>query len=376
MKKGISIFGVLRLAGAFVACAIGSGFATGQEIMQFFTGQGVLSIIGGIVNTVIFSVCGAIFMRHGYAHNLKTPKESMQFYFGKKFGKVVEIILQVFLFGVYVIMISGAGATLSEYFGLNPLIGRIVMSVLCLVTVILGLSKFTDILGFIGPVIIVLALGVGIFAIASNPGGILNAQETISKLDIKKTAGGWLWSSILYPGFNAVVVIFLTCAIGSEARSEKEAVAGGVLGGILFGVAALVMNLGLMAKIEEVWDKAVPTLFIAKEIAPVFATIFSVCICCGIFSTAVPMLWGEVRHFAEDRTWKAVLFAVGFAVVGFLLGLTDFKVLVNTIYPASGYVGVALILYIIIRDIIDAAKKPKEKRKERSGWNGSTQQYS
>ena len=34
MKETVNPINVLKYAGAFVACAIGSGFATGQEIMQ------------------------------------------------------------------------------------------------------------------------------------------------------------------------------------------------------------------------------------------------------------------------------------------------------------------------------------------------------
>lgn len=34
---------VIKFAGAFIAWVIGSGFATGQEILQFFSSYGYLS---------------------------------------------------------------------------------------------------------------------------------------------------------------------------------------------------------------------------------------------------------------------------------------------------------------------------------------------
>lgn len=37
MKNEINILNIMKFAGAFIAFIIGSGFATGQEIMQFFT---------------------------------------------------------------------------------------------------------------------------------------------------------------------------------------------------------------------------------------------------------------------------------------------------------------------------------------------------
>lgn len=44
-----SVKRVIMLAGAYVACAIGSGYATGQEIMQFFSGHGLMSIAGVVI---------------------------------------------------------------------------------------------------------------------------------------------------------------------------------------------------------------------------------------------------------------------------------------------------------------------------------------
>ena len=49
MENKVSMANVVKFAGAYVACAIGSGFATGQEIMQFFTAQGIMSILGSII---------------------------------------------------------------------------------------------------------------------------------------------------------------------------------------------------------------------------------------------------------------------------------------------------------------------------------------
>lgn len=362
MKENVNLKNVIRLAGAYVACAIGSGFATGQEIMQFFTGQGIMSLIGTIVTMIIFSWCGSRFMKHGYVHKLETPDSVLEFYVGKRAGKIISILIQIFLYSVYVIMVAGAGATLSEYFGLPPMAGRIIIAVLALITVALGLSKAADILGSLGSVIIVFALAVGGISFFAHIGGLKAAADLIPTLDITITKGGWLWSSVLYPGFNAIVVIFMSCCLGKSAGSAKEASLGGALGGILFGLAILVMNLGMMVNIQNVFNLSVPTLALAKQIAPFIAVIFSVIIICGIYTTAVPMLWGVVRTFAEDRTKKSVIIALVLTVVGLLLGMTDFKVLVNIIYPFSGYAGVALLIVTGIREIQDKIKAKKNNK--------------
>ena len=355
----VSIIHILKYAGAFAACAIGSGFATGQEIMQFFSAYGQMGVLGTIVTTILFTWCGATFMRHGYKHNLTKPRDCAAFYFGEKAGPVIEVIFQVFLFGVLSIMIAGAGATMSEYFGISPMVGRIGMCVLAMITVVLGLQKFTDILGSLGPAIVICAIFIGFASIVRNGAQIPMADVEQEAASMTKVEGGWLWSALLYPAFNAIVVIFLSCCIGSTATSEKEATWGGVAGGLIFGGAIIVMNLGLLADLASVSQASVPTLTLAREISPLIATVFSVIICIGIYTTIVPSLWGIVRHFAADGTKKSAYLTVFLSALGLALGLTDFKVLVNTIYPFSGYAGLVLFCFMLWRNYRDRHPKIK-----------------
>jgi len=42
MKNKVNIKEILTLAGTYISVCIGSGFATGQEIMQFFSAHGMI----------------------------------------------------------------------------------------------------------------------------------------------------------------------------------------------------------------------------------------------------------------------------------------------------------------------------------------------
>ena len=58
----------LRIAGAYVAYVIGSGFATGQEIVQFFTVYGIKGIAGMLVCTVLFAAMGSTLLADGFRY--------------------------------------------------------------------------------------------------------------------------------------------------------------------------------------------------------------------------------------------------------------------------------------------------------------------
>ena len=83
-------------------------------------------------------------------------------------------------------MIAGAGATISEYFGLNPMVGRIGMALFAFFTVILGLTRVGEILGGLGTVIIVFTLSVGVWSFITNIGHIGTTAEIIPSLDITR----------------------------------------------------------------------------------------------------------------------------------------------------------------------------------------------
>lgn len=48
----------IMVAFAFVGVVVGAGFATGQEIFQFFTSNGIYSISGIIVTGLIITLAG------------------------------------------------------------------------------------------------------------------------------------------------------------------------------------------------------------------------------------------------------------------------------------------------------------------------------
>ncbi|MEG0292148.1 MAG: hypothetical protein RR420_06345 [Anaerovoracaceae bacterium] len=68
MKEKLSYVNVIKFAGAYVAFIIGSGFATGQEIMQFYSNYGIWSIGAVLISMFLFSWVGGSVMSMGLEH--------------------------------------------------------------------------------------------------------------------------------------------------------------------------------------------------------------------------------------------------------------------------------------------------------------------
>ena len=129
-KQGSSTKRIFGIAGAFVAWVIGSGFATGQEILQFFTSYGYASYGVVIINLIGFLVLGPMLLGTGFEHREEVGFDHFRYFCGPKLGAFYSWLIPVTLVLVMAVLISGAGATLSEYYGLNHYAGAALMAVM------------------------------------------------------------------------------------------------------------------------------------------------------------------------------------------------------------------------------------------------------
>ncbi len=84
IKEKLDFKRVLSYSGAFIAFLIGSGFATGQEISQYFSSYGFKGLLGVAVVSILFLYVGSSFMTAGQRYKYKNGNEIYKYYFGEK----------------------------------------------------------------------------------------------------------------------------------------------------------------------------------------------------------------------------------------------------------------------------------------------------
>ncbi len=345
---------VIKFAGAFIAFLIGAGFATGQEILQYFTSYGYQGFLTAAVVLIAFVYVGIEFITTGYREKFHKGSEIFQYYCGKPIGMFYDYFTIAFVFMSYVVMIAGAGATFHQHYGLPTYVGGIAMMLLASVTVMLGLSNIVNVIGRIGPLIVLIALGLGFSAIVMNPSGISEGAQLIQTngIELKKAGSNWFMSASSYVGFCMLWLAAFLAAMGTKANSEKEASMGSIGGAVGFVAGCVILMLGLMAYLQEVAGTQIPSLILAEKISPAIATVFSVIIIAGIYSTAVPLLWQASSRFTEEGTTKFKGVTAILGAIGCFIGLAlPFNSLVNIIYVINGYVGILLIFFMLYKTI-------------------------
>lgn len=349
---------VLTFAGAIIAFLIGSGFATGQEILQYFASYGYWGIFGtGALVLALMSYVIIEFFIVGQAKKFDKPSHIFHYYCGKYLGSFFDYFSILFVFLSFAVMVAGAGAVFEEHYGLSRFIGGGALAVVVGASVWFGLRSLVDIIGKIGPLIVVIAIALGVVGIVRGSDGISGGNALLPTLDVTQASSNWVLSALSYVGFCMLWLAAFLTALGKTARSRKEAVAGGSLGAAAFSLACIIVGLGLLANISKVAGTEIPMLVLASDISPILASGISVMILAGIYTTAVPLLWTVSSRFFADNTPRFRYSTVGLAILGTIIGLlVPFSQMVNVVYVVNGYVGILLLVLMLVKTFTRAAR--------------------
>lgn len=358
-KEHSSAMRVLTYAGAIMAFLIGSGFATGQEILQYYASYGFWGVFGtGTIVLVLISFVSVQFLVVGQREQFEKPSQIFEYYAGKYVGKFFDYFSILFVFLSFTVMVSGAGAVFEEHYNLPTWVGGIGLTVLVALTVWFGLNSLVDVIGKIGPLIVVIAIALGIVGIVNADTGLLAGHNMVADLEVQQASSNWVMSGLSYVGFCMLWLAAFLTALGKTVPTQREARAGGLSGGVIFSLSCVIVGLGLLANIERVAGMQIPMLVLASDIAPFVASLISLMILAGIYTTAIPLLWTVSSRFFPDGTKKYKYLTIFLAGLGTVIGLwVPFDQMVNIVYVLNGYVGAVLLAIMIVVTIWRAMKR-------------------
>jgi uncharacterized membrane protein YkvI len=358
-RTAISPKKVILLAGALSAYWIGSGFSTGQEILQFFASSGTNGLIAALIFLAIMSFLTYTLFSVGQKQKFENPYDVFEYYCGKVVGRVYVWYSVALIYGIMVVMLAGAGATIHQYFSVPTYAGIWVIGLLALGTTLLGVEKLINIIGTIGPVKIVFMVIVGcagLYTLSQQPGLLREADQMMPTLGFKYASSNWAWSGTLYAFLALIVSIPFQVACGASAGNLKEARASALIGCIGFTLAIVMLVVAELVYYKLIVGEQVPTLAITNHISPTLGFIFTMLIVLCIYSAVASFLLMTVRKFATDKTTKFNVIATVLAAVGIVFGgILPFDKLVNILFPFAGYSAIVFAGFMIFKEFVGDA---------------------
>jgi uncharacterized membrane protein YkvI len=356
--KNTKQFSTISIAAAFIGTIVGAGFATGQEVLQFFTVFGIKSFAGIAVCTVLFCYFGIHIMRISREQNADSHLELVRFTFGKPLGILMDWFITLSFLGVLIVMAAGSGAVVEEQLGFSPLLGSITVILLSFLTVISGVRNVIRAIGMVVPFLLLAVFSVAIISIVLDP--ITPSKIALLGSLESPTATHWSTAAILYVSYNIVLSVAILSPLGVEGRSEKSLVWGGLLGGLGLGAGILAINLAIICGSPEILPFQVPMVFLATRLSPLVGYAYGLILLLEIYTTAVSILYGFTARIAYDnkqRILGATLASIG-AIIAAQYG---FSAAVSAIYPLIGFAGLIFLgglLFTQFRDSFNSIFKP------------------
>lgn len=341
MEKNEQKMTGFQIAATYIGVTIGAGFASGQEVLQYFAFFGLSSFPALGLSAILFVFFGWLVLNLGAKLKARSHRELIEHTNGRVLGLAVDAVITFFLFGSFAVMLAGAGATVEQQFGVPGLPGSLGMAAVALGTVLLGLTGIVSALSFLVPLMLagVVGLSLSVFLIAPPTINQINlyTQPWAAVIPI------WPLSAITYVSYNLVMAVALLAPLGHLSKNRAQRREGALLGGLGLGAGMLAINLALLS-VPHSFGYAIPMNFIANRFFASWVGLgYTTVLLAAIFTTAVGGLYGLSARITRPATRKFNIFAVTATVAALLASQVGFTALVRFLYTGVGIAGFLLL---------------------------------
>ncbi len=342
----------VQVALVFIGTVVGAGFASGREVMQFFTRFGHWGPYLIILSTLFFVWIGARVMLLAADLKAKSYEDLNKYLFGQQAGRWVSHLMLIVLLGVNAVMLAGAGSLFSEHLNLSYQTGLIVTMFACFMLLRKGMNAILTINTFVVPVMIGFTVFL-VFETLRNP----SSDHWLSTPSELSPWAAWL-SPFLYAAFNLSMSQAVLVPLGSAIGDARILRRGAWIGGIGIGLMLLAGHLALSARMPGIAQFEIPMGGIARELGAWLHWIYVFLIFMEIFTTLVADIYGLTLQLHERTKASKGLLTLFLLLICFLAGQFGFGPLLSTLYPMFGLLSLGW-LFLISRDRARPPNGPK-----------------
>jgi len=335
-----------RIAGAFVGVVVGAGFASGQEILQFFTSFGMAGLAGAVVSSALFIFMAMALSTLGQQQTAESHKDVVQAICGRYLGPLVDALVTIFMLVLAVVMIAGGGALVTQLTGIQSIWGCIAIAVFTILIVWLDLRQVINLVCSVTPLLAFMVVIVSALAFAGRTADMQTLE--IAAQSLPGASSHWFLAALLYVSYNVIAGAPFLIIMGGQTSNSRAAMWGGIFGGILLGALMLMLAGGMFARVDELSGVSIPTLHLAAQSSPTLAILMAIAIFATILNTAVGVLYSFAARLFEPGTARFRLGSAAGGLVAFAGSMFGFTQLIGTVYPFFGYLGFILMAYTLV----------------------------
>lgn len=326
------------ISGVFISGLIGAGFASGSEILFYFSKYSKLGLPGAVLSAAVFSfILYSVTLRSGKM-NIRSADKYFSLIMNKPLAVLSSIISYAFMLIILCSMLSGFGELLSSLFPVKKSCGVIIMALCTYFIISGGYNSFTKTQSILSAVIIASILVFGLY--------IAFFRE--SSVNVFKPEFEWVISSVTYSSYNLLTAIPVLCLLSEDCEKNISRKSAFITFFTLLPILALLWFV-ICCYYKKISLGAMPLLTIAMRQSKVLGYLYSVTIFASMLTTAVSgayALSSKISELIPKKTANLITVLSAY----FLSGL-DFEFIVDKLYRYVGIISV-FVLFFIFRDFI------------------------
>ena len=336
----------LQVALAFIGLMVGAGFATGQEVIQYFVSFGLWGLAGAVVAGILMITAGAVIINIGSYFMADEHLAVFRSVSAPVISRFLDISVSLTLLAMGIVMLAGAGSTLEQQFGLPAWIGSAIMVAIVMLTGLLDVNKVTNIISAVTPVIFVAVIVAFVYTLMQLPVDLGAMSDLAVQAD--SPVSPWWLSAINYTCMALMLGVSMSLMIGGNTLDPRDAGRGGLLGGVVYTILLVMNAFALLVNFDAVGDADVPMLKLFESMHPVASLAMVFVTFLMIYNTTISMFYALGRRMTVNHRKRYVPVFLGICVLGYVISLVGFGTLMSVVYPVIGYVGMVLVVVMFI----------------------------
>lgn len=343
---------IVAASATYIGTVVGAGFASGQEVLQFFGLLGPRGVPAIILATAGFFVYGYATMELGRKTQAGSHLPVFRETSGTGLALVLDVVTTFFLFGALSAMVAGSGSVVAEELSLPWILGAGLMAAGTLATVAYGLDAIVRAVSAIVPLLILSVVVVSVGAIASR-GLALNEPPPGQTAVIK----AWPVSSASYVSYNILMSVPILAALGSSLRTRAQAATSAFIGAVGLGAALMCVYLAVVSSMPEVLQYEVPVAHLAAQMHPLGRYLYVLVFLAEVYTTAVANLYGFSARVTAGSPGNFRFAACIACILSIVAARAGFSNLVRLVYPAVGLAGMTYLLALSVYPIRNVLRR-------------------
>lgn len=377
------------VASVWFGTHVGGGFASGNQVIQYYSNYGYTSVIFPILAMGLLAVVMYIMMKFAKLSGFTNYKDTYAALYPKPWMEVFfEIFYIVIVLAAMASAVAGAGEVLANFIGV-PYVGAgkvtmnlVIVAVLIILT-IFGIKLVRAASTVLSVAIIVITALLVVFGLTADYDSIaaqLTSQYNVELAEYTNATATAIWKGVLvYAAFQCVSIPPMIAAANELSLKgvKKANILGWLMNGLALAASGWMLTkwYPLLASLQSAGKEflaANPTATVATDPIVAYANAlgipnqtvlnligikwllvaFSVLLFCAFMSTCVTLVYTMIQRFEGKffpNTIKndklrgtivaALVIAICFAIS--LLGLTD---IVKYAYGYDGYYSIVVIV--------------------------------